>query len=105
MIDPNNLQDSKFLKELEEKNKGLEIVGIKLLRRKLKDDIPFFILMIFFSSPEMADRCIKHGIYIKHMRLHAQKYTSQLQLIQCYKCQQFGYHAMKCRSLHEYISK
>ena len=32
MIDPNNLQDSKLLKELEEKNEGLEIVGTKLLR-------------------------------------------------------------------------
>ena len=105
MVDPNNLQDSKLLKELEEKNKGLEIVGIKLLRRKLKDDAPFFTLVIFFSSPEMADRCIKHGIYIKHMRLHAQKYAPQLQLIQCYKCQQFGHHATKCRSLHEVCAK
>ena len=44
MIDPNNLQDSKLLKELEEKNEGFEIVGTKLLRRKLKDDAPFFVM-------------------------------------------------------------
>ena len=31
-IDPNNLQDSELRKQLEEKNKGLQIVEIKLLR-------------------------------------------------------------------------
>jgi hypothetical protein len=105
MIDPNNLQNPELLKDLEGKNEGFEIIGIKPLRRKLKNDISMFTLVIFFSTPEMADKCIKHGFYIEHMRLPAQKYSPQFQLIQCFKCQQFGHHATKCRSLHEICAK
>ena len=80
-------------------------MGMKTLRRKLKDNPRHFSLVMFVPSPEMADKCIKHGIYFKHQRFTPVKYTPQLQLTQCYNCQQYGHHATKCRSPHPVCGK
>ena len=107
MINPNEIQNPELTRELERQNKenGLEILEMKPMRRKLKENARHFSLVVFCSSSEMADKCIKHGIYINHQRFFPEKYTPQFQLIQCYKCQQFGHHATKCRSLHEICGK
>ena len=107
MIDPNEIQNPELTRELERQNKenGLEILEMKPMQRKLKENVRHFSLVVFCSSSEMADKCIKHGIYINHQRFFPEKYTPQFQLIQCYKCQQFGHHATKCRSLYEICGK
>src|SRR5437667_4016291 len=107
LIDPNELQDPELAKELENQNKRneIEIAAMKTLPRKLKGNPSHFSLVIFLTSPDMADKCIKHGIYINQQRFQPEKYTPQFQLIQCYKCQQFGLHAAMCKSLHEVCAK
>ena len=105
MIDPKNVRDSELLRQLEQQNEGLQIVGVKPLRRNPKDSALHFSLVIFFASSDMADRCIKHGFYIGYRRFQTRKYTPQFQLVQCYKCQQFGHHATTCRSLHDVCAK
>jgi hypothetical protein len=106
-INPNELQDPELAKQIQHQNKddGLQIMGMKTLKRKLKDQPRHFSLVMFVSSPDTADRYIKHGIYIQQQRFPAEKYTPQFQLIQCYKCQQFGHHATRCRSPHEVCAK
>jgi hypothetical protein len=108
MINPNNLQDPELVKHLEDQNKGIElkILEMKILQRKLENNAHKFSLIIFVPKPDMANKDIKHGIYCKHERFTTvEKYTPQLQLIQCYKCSQLGHHASKCRSLHHVCAK
>ena len=106
-INPNELQSPDLVKELELQNKGsgLQIVGMKTLRRKLRENVKHFSLIVFVANKDMADNCIKHGFYIHQQRFPAEKYDPHLQLIQCFKCQQLGHHASKCRSLHEVCAK
>ena len=106
MINPNEIQNPELTRELERQNKenGLEILEMKPMRRKLKDNARHFSLVVFCSSSEMADKCIKHGIYINHQRFFPEKYTPQFQLIQCYKCQQFGHHALSAEVSMRYVA-
>ena len=107
MINPNELKNPELARQLEHQNKGKEtqIIEMKTLRRKLKNNTQHYSLVVFFNNPELADQCIKHGFYIYHQRFFPEKYNPQFQLIQCYKCQKFGHHATKCRSLHEVCAK
>jgi hypothetical protein len=105
MINPNELKDPEPAKQLEEQNKGIQIIEMKTLQRKLKNNIQHYSLVAFLTDPDAADQCIKHGFYINHQRFFPEKYTPQFQLIQCHKCQKFGHHATKCRSLHEVCAK
>ena len=107
LIDPNDLKNPEFARQLEYQNKGsgIQIVGMKPMRRKHKNNAQYFSLAVFLTSPEAADQCIKHGFYINHQRFYPEKYTPQFQLIQCYKCQKYGHHAISCRSLHEICAK
>ena len=107
LIDPNSMNDQELAKELECQNKASEIqvAGMKTLRRKLRDGMRQYSLVVFATSSTVADHCIKHGIYIGHRRFSAEKYAPQFQLVQCYKCQQFGHHATTCRSLHDVCAK
>ena len=108
MINPNNLQDPELIKHLEDQNKGIElkILEMKILQRKLENNARSFSLVIFVPQPDMANKGIKHGIYYNYERfITVEKYTPQLQLIQCYKCTQLGHHASKCRSLHHTCAK
>jgi hypothetical protein len=106
-IDPNQVQDAELARQLQHQNKGsgIQVVGLKPLRRKLRDGVRHFSLVVFVTNPEAADHCIKHGIYIDQRRFPAEKYNPQFQLVQCYKCQQFGHYAMTCRSLHNVCGK
>ena len=106
-INPSRMHDSELMKQLECQNKGsgIQVVGLKKLQRKLKDDMRHFSLVVFVTDPESADHCIKHRIYIDQQRFPAEKYTPQFQLVQCYKCQKFGHHATTCRSLHDVCGK
>ena len=107
LIDPNDLKNPEFARQLEHQNKenGIQIVGMKPLRRKHKNNAQYFSLVAFLTNPEAADQCIKHGFYINHQRFYPEKYAPQFQLIQCYKCQKYGHHATSCRSLHEICAK
>ena len=108
MINPNNLQDPELIKHLEDQNKGigLKILEMKILQRKLKNDAHTLSLIIFVPQPDMANKGIKHGIYCKYERFTTvEKYTPQLQLIQCYKCTQLGHHASKCKSRQHTCAK
>jgi Zinc knuckle len=72
---------------------------MKPLQRKLKENAEQFSLIIFTSQPDIADKGIKKGIYYKNEKFpRVEKYSPQLQLIQCYKCNQLGHHASKCRN-------
>ena len=75
LINPNGLQDPELAKQLESQNKGsgIQVVGMKPLRRKVRDDAQHFSLVIFVSNPETADYCIKHGIYIDQRRFPVEK--------------------------------
>jgi hypothetical protein len=107
LINSNRLHDSELARELECQNKasGIQVVGMKPLRRKLRADARDFSLVVFVTNPETADHCIKHGIYIGQRRFPVEKYAPQFQLVQCYKCQRFGHHAATCRSLHDICAK
>ncbi len=107
MINPNELKNPEIAKQLEEQNKekGIQIIEMKTLRRKLKDNTQHYSLVAFFTNPDTADQCIKWGFYIDHQWFYPEKYTPQFQLIQCYKCQKFGHHATKCRSPDEVCAK
>ena len=107
LIDPNGLKDPELARQLEHQNKGngLQIMEMKPMRRKLKDNPRHYHLVIFLTEANMANQCIKHGIYINHQRFLPERYTPQFQLIQCYKCQRFGHHASTCRSLHDVCAK
>ena len=106
-INPKELQNPETIKKLEEQNKerGLEIIGMRPLRRKLGEDVQDYSLIIFTPNPKMANNCLKHRIYIDRQRFNPRKYIPHLQLIQCYKCQEFGHHATKCRSPHDVCAK
>lgn len=107
LISPEELRNSEIIRQLEEQNKenGIKIVGMKTLRRRLKDNVRYYTLVVFLSNSEAADQCIKRGFYINHQRLYPERYNSEYQLIQCYKCQKFGHHATSCKSLHEICAK
>jgi hypothetical protein len=108
MINPQELQDPELVKQLEDQNKeiGLKILEMKILQRKLEDDARKFSLVIFVSQPGMANKGIKHGIYYNYERFTTvEKYTPQMQLIQCYKCTQLGHHASKCRNQQQVCAK
>jgi hypothetical protein len=106
-INPKELQNPETAKKLEEQNEGkeLQIIEMRPLRRKLREDVQDYSLVIFTSNPKTANNFLKHGIYINHERFNPRKYSPQFQLIQCYKCQQFGHHAIKCRSPHDVCAK
>ena len=106
-INPNEIQNPEIVRELEYQNTGyeLQIAGMKSLQQKLNNINHNFSLVIFFTSPEMANQCIKHGIYFNQQQFPSEKYTPQFQLTQCYKCQQFRHHATTCKSLHNTCAK
>jgi hypothetical protein len=107
-IDPNNLEDPELVKQLEDQNKriGLKIIKMKLLQRKLGENASKFSLIILTSQPEIANRGIKQGIYFNYEHFaNVERYSPQLQLIQCYKCTQLRHHASKCRSPHPVCGK
>ena len=107
LVNPNRMTDPELASELESQNKGsgIQVVGMKTLRRKPRADMRDFSLVVFVTNSETADQCIKHGIYIGQRRFPVEKYAPQFQLVQCYKCQRFGHHATACRSLHSICGK
>ena len=107
LISPDATGDPELIKQIEQQNKGsgLEIVEMRPLRRKLRGIPNDFSLLIFTRDPRKADLCLKHGLYINYQRFTAEKYTPQLQLTQCYRCQGFGHRAATCKSLHEICGK
>jgi hypothetical protein len=104
-IDPGKLKDPKTTRELENQNDGIRIIEMKPLRRKVRDNASHYDLVVFLTDPQMANACIKHGIYIDHQRFLPEKYVPQFQLTQCYKCQRFGHHATVCKSPHDVCAK
>jgi hypothetical protein len=107
-IDPNNLDNPELAKQLEDQNEriGLKILEMKLLQRKLEVNAQKFSLVILVSQPDMANRGIKQGIYYNYERFpNVERYSPQLQLIQCYHCTRLGHHASKCRSPHPVCAK
>src|SRR5438046_1652276 len=102
-----NYKDPELGRQLEHQNKGngLQIMEMKSLRRKLKDNTHHFHLIMFLIKADMANQYIKHGIYINQQQFPMKKYTPHFQLVQRYKCQQFGHHAMTYRSLHDIYTK
>ena len=65
-INPNELQNSDLMKELELQNKesGFQIMGMKTLWWKLRENVKHFSLIVFIANKDMVDNCIKHGFYI-----------------------------------------
>ena len=68
MINPNELNNPELARQLEYQNKekGIQITGMKTLQQKLKNNTKHYSLIVFLTSPESADQCIKHGLYINH---------------------------------------
>jgi hypothetical protein len=100
-IDPNKLDNPELIKQLEDQNKtiGLKILKMKPLQCKLKENDEQFSLIIFTPQPDIANLGIKKDIYYNNEKFpRMEKYSPQLQLIQCYKCNQLGHHVSKCRS-------
>ena len=68
MINSNELKNPEIARQLEQQNKekGIQIIAMKTLQRKLKNNTKHYSLIVFLTSPESADQCIKHGLYINH---------------------------------------
>lgn len=96
-INPGNTDDyPRQIKELEEENKRchLHVAQIPPLRRKQSNETakPHSII-IFTHNPHEADDCIDKGIIINGRLHRAERYTPQLNIVQCYKCYAFGHTA------------
>jgi hypothetical protein len=106
-LNPTNVQASELTK-LEQQNKGQEIkiTEVRPLRRKpaTTNIAPrHSSIIVFINDPDTADKCIKLRFYINHRHYAAEKYTPQLQITQCFKCQRYGYHASKCKNDHRCV--
>ena len=68
MINPNELKNPELARQLEHQNKekGIQIIEMKILQQKLKNNTQHYSLMAFFTNPDLANQCIKHGLYINH---------------------------------------
>jgi len=106
-INPRELNNPELIKQLEYQNKetGLQITEMKTLRRKLGENTRHFSLVIFTTDKTIANKSLKTGIYFDNQHFPAHRYNPQFQVVQCFKCQKFGHHASKCRSLHEVCAK
>jgi len=84
-----------------EKENTLPIVNIAPLRRKdNKKPSEYHPIVIFTTDPHAADRCIKRGVYLDYRLYHAERYTPQLQITQCYNCGKYGHRAAYCKHKH-----
>ena len=81
-----------------ERENTVSIVKIAPLRRKdSKKTAAHHSIVVFTTDPHAADRCIRHGFYINYLLYPAEKYAPQLQIIQCYKCGDYGHRAAQCK--------
>jgi Zinc knuckle len=54
-------------------------------------------IVIYLSSPEVANEKIKNGICIDYTYYKVERFTPQFQIKQCFKCQRFGHLAAQCK--------
>ena len=74
-----------------------KVTRVAPLRRRARNpDATTHSIIVSFAAPEEADECILYGIYIRHRRHAAERYTPQCQIKQCFKCQGYGHRADVC---------
>ena len=100
-IDPRQTDMEDYVKDIEIQNNKLNIKIAKLRTlkapNKLNPHARYASFVIQTHDPEAADRCLKSGINYNCRFYPAEKHTPQLQLTQCYKCQNWGHRASQCR--------
>jgi hypothetical protein len=100
-INPGNIDDyPRQIKELEEENKrcNLHIAQISPLRRRQSNETAkHHSIIVFTHDPQEADDCIDKGVIINGRLHRAERYTPQLNIVQCYKCYAFGHTASHCK--------
>jgi len=88
-------------RQLEEQNKKLilKIAKLRTLKgpSKLDPAARHYSFVIQTHDPKAADQCLKEGIHYNYRLYPTEKYTCQLQLTQCYKCQKWEHRASQCR--------
>jgi hypothetical protein len=100
-INPGNTDDyPRQIKELEDENTrcNLHIAQISPLRRKQSNETAkHHSIIVFTHNPHEADDCIDKGIIINGRLHRVERYTPQLNIVQCYKCYAFGHTASHCK--------
>ena len=66
MINSNKLKNSKYIKQFkyQNKEKEIEIIEMKSLKQKLKNNIQYYSFITFFINSNSINQCIKHEFYI-----------------------------------------
>ena len=91
-----NLSDTTTA-ELQQENKNINITKVTPLRRKPNTEAKHHSIIVFTEDSAAADRCIKEGLYINYRRYQPERYTPQLQVMQCFKCGEYGHRAAQCK--------
>jgi len=77
---------------------NITIASIIPLVRKTKIGKTHQSIIVTMEDAEAADRCIINHFFIESQSFEAEKYAPQYRLRQCYKCQEFGHTANKCKN-------
>jgi hypothetical protein len=88
--------------EIEEENTSRNLVGVievnplKRTQKELDKISAHHSIVISTHNIDGANECLKRGMFIKGRYYSPEKYTPELNLIQCYKCFDFGHMAKHC---------
>ena len=75
-----------------------QVIPLRRTQKYLNKIAAHHSVVIFIHSMEEADKCLKHGMFIKGRYYSPEKYTPELNITQCYKCYKFGHLAKHCKN-------
>jgi hypothetical protein len=96
-----NLEDQDRVNEsIEASNKEVENLKVvrtaPLMRKARNEDAPTQSVVLFVEDINSAIELTEKGVKVGHRLYRAEKYSPQMQLKRCFKCQGFGHKAMGC---------
>ena len=93
-----------IIAELQEANQSqnIPIIDITSLKRKARDiTTTYQSIIIFTSDSQVVNKCIlEEALYIDNIQYHVERYTSQLRIIQCFKCYKYEHRVNQCKHEH-----
>ena len=89
--DINLLEPNTTAELLQQENTNINITKVTPLRRKPKTEAKHHSIIVFTEDSAAVDRCIREGFYINYRRYQPERYTPHLQVMQCFKCGEYGH--------------